>query len=351
MANSIPIQNIYYLLCYAWNRLEEGEIVDVSGIDSTELVDLFASVLTAGMGHLMRRGLEQGYQTFEEELSCIRGRIQIATSARRMLLQHGKALCRHDELTPNTLANRIIKSTLRLLGKVDSIDADIKASCLKTYRELGGIDDIEVSKKTFRSVQLYANNRYYRFLLNVCQLITENLLVDEMTGKYKFRDFLRDERRMARLFESFVFNFIRSERNDLSVRKEKISWDAKSDDPDNLFYLPQMETDISVRNAEKTLIIDTKYYSKTMSTYFGSESIHSSNLYQILAYLKNMEQRVGPDVEAEGLLLYPQVNRTISLDYTIQGHLVGIQTLDLAAPWNRIQADINGMINRRFPQK
>ena len=37
----IPIQNIYYLLCYAWNRLEERDIVDVSGIDSTNLVDLF----------------------------------------------------------------------------------------------------------------------------------------------------------------------------------------------------------------------------------------------------------------------------------------------------------------------
>ncbi|GAG60746.1 unnamed protein product, partial [marine sediment metagenome] len=31
----IPIHNIYYLLCYAWNKLDEKDIVDVSGIDST----------------------------------------------------------------------------------------------------------------------------------------------------------------------------------------------------------------------------------------------------------------------------------------------------------------------------
>ena len=45
----IPIQNIYYLLCYAWNKLEERDIVDVRGIDSTKILDLFARVLIGGL--------------------------------------------------------------------------------------------------------------------------------------------------------------------------------------------------------------------------------------------------------------------------------------------------------------
>ena len=60
MAEPIPIRNIYYLLCYAWNRLDEGAIVDVSGVDTTELADLFATVLIGGVHHLTRRGLDQG---------------------------------------------------------------------------------------------------------------------------------------------------------------------------------------------------------------------------------------------------------------------------------------------------
>ena len=35
---NIPIQNIYYLLCYAWDKLEEKEVVDVDPIESTSLV-------------------------------------------------------------------------------------------------------------------------------------------------------------------------------------------------------------------------------------------------------------------------------------------------------------------------
>jgi len=31
MTFAIPIRNIYFLLLYAWNRLPEGQVVDVSG--------------------------------------------------------------------------------------------------------------------------------------------------------------------------------------------------------------------------------------------------------------------------------------------------------------------------------
>ena len=44
-APRIPIQNLYYLLCYAWNRLPQGKLVDVSGVPATELANLFAHVL------------------------------------------------------------------------------------------------------------------------------------------------------------------------------------------------------------------------------------------------------------------------------------------------------------------
>ena len=52
----IPIQNIYYLLCYAWNKLDERDIVDVRGIDSTNILDLFARVLIGGLSRLFKQG-------------------------------------------------------------------------------------------------------------------------------------------------------------------------------------------------------------------------------------------------------------------------------------------------------
>jgi|GEM_PF-3543589 len=45
----------------------------------------------------------------------------------------------------------------------------------------------------------------------------------------------------------------------------------------------------------------------------GQSSVHSVHLYQIYAYLRNLERRGGPDAQAEGILLYPAVSQRIDL--------------------------------------
>ena len=53
----IPIENIYYLLCYAWNKLDEKERVSVSIDDKTELLDLFAKILINATKMLLKEAL------------------------------------------------------------------------------------------------------------------------------------------------------------------------------------------------------------------------------------------------------------------------------------------------------
>jgi len=348
MSKEIPIQNIYYLLCYAWNRLEEGELVDVSSLDSTETVDLFAAVLVNGVNHLLRRGLSKDYAARSEILSTIQGRVDITQSSRRFLLHHGKAMCNFDVLTVDTLENRVIKATLVNLSRQSRLDPILKGKVDVLCHELNAVSDTSLSRHTFRRIQLNGNLRFYRFLLSVCHIIYDNSLIDEASGQSKFRDFIRDERRMSLLFEKFVFNFIRHHRVDLAVTKEKITWDTDSDTSSEISFLPKMETDISVRSGETTLVIDTKYYTRTLSEYFESKSIHSSNLYQIFSYLKNMEQRVGPDRTASGMLLYPKTDEDVDLSYSIQGHRLDIKTLDLSKPWQSIEREIHSILDDHF---
>jgi len=42
----IPIQNVYYLLCYAWDRLEERDIVNVDADGSADVLNLLAAPRT-----------------------------------------------------------------------------------------------------------------------------------------------------------------------------------------------------------------------------------------------------------------------------------------------------------------
>lgn len=350
METAIPIRNIYYLLCYAWDRLAEGGIVDVSGVDNASLADLYATVLIAGVNHVARRGLEQGYHELEGEVTSIRGKIDALRTARRMLDIHGRAYCNYDELNANTIANRILKSTLRHIASVPTLDKRIKTKVSALYRNLRDIDDIRIDNSLFRKIQLHSNNSYYGFLLNVCELVFSSFLVDEKTGRYKFRDFVRDEKKMARLFETFVFNFYRHERPDLQVKREHIAWVASSSTDPNLRLLPTMETDISIRDGVRTTIIDTKYYKETLQSHYNAQTIHSGNLYQLFAYLKNIEQRGGPDLVAEGVLLYPTIGRTLRESYRMQGHEIRICTVNLAKDWREIRDELLELVSDSFSQ-
>lgn len=348
MASPIPIKNIYYLLAYAWDRLPESEIVDVSDLESQELADLFAAVLINGIHHLLRRGLDQSYITEEAEIAGIRGRVNIGVTMRRMLAPHGRAFCEFDELHVDTLPNQILRATVFRLIRVPNLNRELRLKLRSLYRELGGITDVPLSRSLFRSVQLHSNNRFYRFLLNICELVLTMSLVDEAEGKFRFRDFVRDDKAMARLFESFVFNFYRIERPDLNIRKERIYWEASSSSDPDFRFLPTMETDISVRDRPHTwtLIIDTKFYRETFQRYYDREKIHSANLYQLVAYLNNLQYRAGPDAEAKGLLLYPVVEQSVRLRYDLAGHDVSICTINLGADWKDIRSELESFVSK-----
>jgi 5-methylcytosine-specific restriction enzyme subunit McrC len=317
--------------------LEQGGLVDVSKISSTELVDLFATVLVKGLDHLKRRGFERGYSPQEEELRGIRGRINMLPTHRRFLLEHGRAACSFDELTTDTLPNQIIKATLRALATDPTIDSENRSNVLRVARELNGVQDIVVTTHSFRRVQLSGNNRFYRFLLNVCELIHGSWLASEEHGLYRFRHFLRDEKRMAYVFQYFVFNFLRIERNDLDVFRENIQWEAQSSVDPQLAMLPQMQTDISVLSGDRKIVIDTKYYRETVSEWYDRPKIHSAHLYQLVSYLLNIKEK---GIKVEGILLYPTVERSLKLSYLIFGIPVKIQTLDLSRPWKDIYDDL-----------
>jgi len=348
----IPIQNIYYLLCYAWNRLEERDVVDVTGIDSTSLVDLFAKVLGGGVERLMRRGLDRGYVEYAEDTRCLRGKLMFSPTIKRNLLMKAQVHCEFDELSHNVLHNQILRTTLRHLIRVESLDSQLKERLIGLYRRFHEVDEIELSNKVFGRVQLHRNNAFYDFLLKICELVYENLLASETPGKSKFRDFLQDDASvMGTLFEEFVRNFYKIETSWYKVYKEGINWKVDSLDELSLQHLPRMETDISIESKDYKIVIDTKFYKETLASNRGVEKIRSQHIYQIFAYLKNLEKQGGINTNCTGVLLYPTVQKELSLNYNIDGHKVMIQTINLNQEWQVIDKDLKELLDVARPEE
>jgi 5-methylcytosine-specific restriction enzyme subunit McrC len=338
---AIPVQNIYYLLSYAWNDFESGELVDVESLDSTELVDLFAHVLIEGTSHLLRRGLDREYRTFSQEIAGVRGQIDFNTSLRKMLFQQGKAQCRVDELTHDVLHNRLLRSTLLHLGRLESLDKVLREKVRRQVRHFRGVSELpRLNPLLFHRVRLHRNNRVYRLLLNVCELIARNLLVNHESGEMRFRDVIRDDTNMPMLFEKFVRNFYKREHPEFRARAEHINWNAEPANEEAAKFLPIMKTDTTLRGDGRVIIIDTKYYKNTLQKGRFGDSVKSANLYQLFAYLKNFEATKDFEGELEGMLLYPVIDREYRLEYQMDGHRVRVCTVDLVRPWQAIHEEL-----------
>lgn len=346
----IPIQNIYYLLCYAWNRLEERDMIDVSGIDTTSLVDLFAKVLCGGIEHLLRRGMDRGYVDFAEDSRCLKGKMLFSPTLKRNLLNKAQVHCEFDELSYNVLHNQILKSTLLNMIRVEGLDSQLKDRLTGLCRRFNEVDAIELSYGVFNRVQLHRNNAFYDFLLNICELVFENLLASETPGKSKFRDFFQDDdKRMAALFEDFVRNFYKLETSGFKVGREDILWQAEAIDEASQAYLPKMETDISIEGHGFKAVIDTKFYKDALATHYDAEKIRSQHIYQIFAYLKNLEKQGGVNSSCTGVLLYPTVKKELCLNYRMGSHKVMIHTLNLNQDWQAIDKDLKALLDLARP--
>ncbi|SNT28671.1 5-methylcytosine-specific restriction enzyme subunit McrC [Ekhidna lutea] len=333
----IPIQNIYYLLCYAWNKLDEKDHVKVDGDDLTNLVDLFAKILINGTRILLKRGLDSNYKTKVETINGVKGKIDFGTSLKRNQFAQLQATCEFDEFSSDVVTNQILVATMHSILRIETVDKELKKQIRGLILRFPEVSHIALSKNHFESVRLHRNNQFYGFLLDVCKIIFDSILPAENKGEYSFIDFTKDERKMNQLFEHFIFNFYRQHYSKSQVRRDHIKWQFTSTNDIDHKYIPQMKTDITIeRNGQKT-IIDAKYYKETLSSFYDTEKVKSVNLYQIFSYLLNQRDGTEGSSKTKGILLYPTIDKEYNLVYQYDKHPIQIRTVDLNQHWTLIE--------------
>jgi 5-methylcytosine-specific restriction enzyme subunit McrC len=341
----IPIENIYFLLCYAWNKLDEKEYINISTEDATELVDLFAKILINATKVLLKRGLDHNYIEETNEVLGVKGKLLFSRTIKSGILQKQKTICIYDEFSPNILTNQILVTTIYQLIKTKGVDKGLKGELILLIRMFPCISRIKISSSLFKKIRLNRNNRFYGFILNVCQIIHESLLPTENEGEYVFSDFLRDENKMAYLFESFVRNFYSIEQSEYRVGRETIYWNFEEVRDGNKLYLPQMQTDITLESENSKIIIDAKYYKETLAQNYGQKKIHSTNLYQLFSYLMHQRDESVKTQTATGILLYPTIDEDYDLQYRYGTHNIQIRTVNLNSNWRNISNRLKEIIN------
>lgn len=341
----IPVQNIYYMLAYAFKVLKEEGYRDIATENFSNVAELCAAILAKGVSVQLKRGLYREYIPETDTLTALRGKLDISESIKTMTMLKRQMVCSFDNFSINSSMNRIIKTTMELL-----LVADINKSIKKELRKLlvffGEVDVLDPHRINWR-IQYNGNNQTYQMLVSICYLAIKGLLQTTSDGHTKIMDFL-DEQRMSKLYEKFVLEYYRKEHLDLKVHAPHIAWQL-DDDMDEM--LPIMETDVVLSRGNKTLIIDTKYYSKATQSRYGVKKLHSANLYQIFTYVKNIEVELGRDKhEVAGMLLYAKTDEEIlpNHSYRMSGNRIDAKTLDLDCDFKQIKSQLDTIVEEYF---
>ncbi|NOJ39981.1 5-methylcytosine restriction system specificity protein McrC [Bradyrhizobium australiense] len=340
---TIPIRNIYYLFCYAWERFPEGGSTEAGVDDCPDLPNLFARVLINGARRLLRRGLDRGYISFEEELRSPRGRLLIDRTIKEQTLQRGAISCQVDELSQDVLHNQIIKSTAVVLANHRLIAPSLAHELRLICGRMGAVSVLRLRPGLFRNVQLSRNNAQYSALMRLCEFVCRAMLPDEVGSGSRFFDILRDEERMSRVFEDFLRNFYFYEQSAFTVRREDMRWRFDSGPGGDPTLMPIMRTDIVLRSPRSTVVMDAKFYADPFPRSSGTPKIRSSHLYQLFAYMKHASDR-APRLPVRGALVYASPGDGCLHRYRLDGHEIAVAAIDLRRPWMQVHSALIGLL-------
>ncbi len=344
---TILIKNIYYMLSYAYTPLTQGGYENVEKEEFENIHNLFAAILAKGIGRQLKQGLYREYVEKTESLPTLRGKIEINGTVKNKLAKQRLISCEFDELSENNLLNQIIKTTVMLLLRQKNVSASHKSDLKKEMLFFSNVDDIDPATIQWSRVRFQRNNNTYRMLIGICQLVIEGMLLTTDKGDYRLATFIKPEL-MSKLYEKFILEYYNQEHKELDASASQIPW-GLDDGIDAM--LPVMQTDITLTQGEKTLIIDAKYYSSTLQQHFDRMTIYSNNLYQIFTYVKNKEVELKDKPhEISGMLLYAKTEEETypDNDYKMSGNDIGVHTLNLNVEFSDIRKQLDAIAERHF---
>ncbi|ERK59223.1 5-methylcytosine-specific restriction enzyme subunit McrC family protein [Gemella bergeri ATCC 700627] len=343
----VLIKNIYYMLSYAFQNINQKNYENIDFEEFEEMYDMLSAILAKGIGTELKQGLYREYVNKKENISVMRGKVNIQGTIKNQYNNKRILSCEFDELSENNIYNQILKSTIIILLKNKKIKEKYKKDLKKKILFFSNVETINISNIKWNAIKFQKYNQNYRMLINICRLIVEGLLFTTDKGEYKIATLI-DEQRMSRLYEKFILEYYKKNFPELSVTSSQIPW-IVDDGIRNM--LPIMKTDIHIQKDNTVLIIDAKYYSQNTQIYYNKNTIHSNNIYQIFTYVKNCDYKFEKENHTvSGMLLYAKTEDDIQPNntYNMHGNQISVRTLDLYQNFKGISKQLNNIIKNHF---
>lgn len=261
--------------------IKEGEMAYV-GTQSHGILEILIKLFRDRLFGEVRRGLVRCYESREENLGVLRGKIGVVQQMRLNSANPERLYCHYDEFLEDNALNQVLKAAVRLLLSV-SRELSNQRKLAELLLMLDSVSDVPRQKLAWRQVRFDRMNERFRATFKLAELFLKKTPPDVTGGKVHGFSLFFD---MNVLFEEYIGRVIQC-----MMRTENASV-ALQGKNGNQRYLAQdsqgkaafaMKPDIVVRSeGQCAWIVDTKW--KMLSQAEWREGVSQADLYQMYAY-------------------------------------------------------------------
>ena len=261
----------------AWRR--EAFEYDITSDLLPSVIAFFSRTLES----TLVRGVLRSYETREESLVAMRGRLDTAGQFRRAGVL-SPISCTYDDFTEDIVENRVLRAAVRRVLRVPGVAPTERGRLMRQLAALEGVSDEHVRLETVDAIHFTRLNAHYAPALRLARLMLANLTLVDRAGDTSASSFIVD---MNELFQRFVTERLRTAmRGRIEVLDEPFVHLGEG-------RRVAMNPDLVFRSSDRRTVYvgDVKY------KLAGGARGHSSDYYQLLAYTTALDL-------PEGMLIY-----------------------------------------------
>lgn len=282
MQNAAIRKRLVHMLAVALDlKIETGQITKLDWQRET-LLEILIRIFCSKLTDAVRRGMPRRYIVQEDDLSALRGTLNLPRQFTRHAANPSRLACKFDELSEDIALNRIMKATVAHLFRMSR-----SPSNQQRLRELAfvyaDIAEVAVSAQKWDEVVIDRTNRAWQELFGMAQLFLRSRYQTTSAGAGRGTALLFE---MNTLFEEYVGRLItralaRTEYR-VSLQGGRLFCLTSLDDERAVF---QTKPDILIWRAGQVVhVIDTKWKRISSRIDDRKQGVSQGDVYQMMAY-------------------------------------------------------------------
>ena len=258
----------------AWDVLvQEGEVTDHE-CQNSDLLELLIRSFARRLQEQIRAGVSRAYRRHEDDLSRLRGKMDITRQFTKLAASPQKLACRYDEFTADITLNRLLLCAVIFLRR-QSVSASTQRLLNEIVAHFSDVRLVSASEALATKFAPDRVNQRWEILARLARLFLLSEYQTAHGGKQEGIALLFD---MNILFESYVAALARKA---CWRRGEEVSTQGPHD------YLTcnkafQTRPDVHVKRGNDVFVLDTKW--KKLDPGKPNWGVNQNDAYQMHAY-------------------------------------------------------------------